>query len=63
MFTRPLPVCNTNQNILSFQYIPPTAIDTTERLKNLRQLMTENNLKAYIVPSEDAHLVNKLTLF
>ncbi|XP_072019583.1 xaa-Pro aminopeptidase 1-like isoform X1 [Amphiura filiformis] len=36
-------------------YLPPTAIETGERLKNLREQMTSNNLAAYIIPSEDAH--------
>ncbi|XP_072018564.1 xaa-Pro aminopeptidase 1-like [Amphiura filiformis] len=36
-------------------YLPPTAIETGERLQVLREQMTSNNLAAYIVPSEDAH--------
>ena len=34
---------------------PPAAVDTTERLAALRQLMAEYDLCCYIVPSEDAH--------
>ncbi|KAG9478175.1 hypothetical protein GDO78_013271, partial [Eleutherodactylus coqui] len=37
-------------------YIPPTAKDSTEDLKNLRQHMTANNISAYIIPATDPHL-------
>ncbi|KAL8939762.1 MAG: hypothetical protein Q9216_003176 [Gyalolechia sp. 2 TL-2023] len=30
-------------------------VNTTERLRNLRRLMKENNVHVYIVPSEDSH--------
>uniref|UniRef100_A0A803TB43 X-prolyl aminopeptidase 2 n=1 Tax=Anolis carolinensis TaxID=28377 RepID=A0A803TB43_ANOCA len=37
-------------------YLPPTAIDTTERLRILRHHMQSHNLSAYIIPATDAHM-------
>ncbi|XP_072017516.1 xaa-Pro aminopeptidase 1-like [Amphiura filiformis] len=36
-------------------YLPPTAIETGERLKNLRTEMTALGLSAYLVPPGDSH--------
>ena len=33
----------------------PTATDTSERLKKLRELMAQENVAAYIIPSDDEH--------
>ncbi|XP_071955547.1 xaa-Pro aminopeptidase 1-like [Antedon mediterranea] len=35
--------------------VPDTAFDSTERLRKLREQMADNNVDAYIIPSEDAH--------
>ncbi|KAJ1198918.1 hypothetical protein NDU88_002756 [Pleurodeles waltl] len=37
-------------------YLPPTVINTTERLNSLRQEMRRFNLGAYIIPATDAHM-------
>ncbi|KAM9795128.1 xaa-Pro aminopeptidase 2 [Neosynchiropus ocellatus] len=37
-------------------YIPGTALNTTLRLQELRQLMLPWNISAYIIPGTDAHL-------
>ncbi|XP_030621332.1 xaa-Pro aminopeptidase 2 [Chanos chanos] len=37
-------------------YHPPTAVDTTERLRQLRDGMKRLNIGAYIIPGTDAHL-------
>ncbi|XP_072837135.2 xaa-Pro aminopeptidase 2 [Pogona vitticeps] len=37
-------------------YLPPTAVDTSERLSALRLRMQSYNLSAYIVPATDAHM-------
>ena len=44
------------------QYIPPTAVNTTLRLKSLRDAMKQQNISAYIIPGTDAHLVVTLPL-
>ncbi|XP_071800485.1 xaa-Pro aminopeptidase 1-like isoform X1 [Asterias amurensis] len=36
-------------------FYPPTVTDTSARLSALRNKMTDNNIAAYIIPSEDAH--------
>ena len=46
------------------QEISPNEVDTTKRLEALRKLMKNQNyvghfmLEAYIIPSEDAHMVS-----
>lgn len=35
-------------------------VDTTERLRELRELMKLHSLQAYLIPSEDAHQVRKM---
>ena len=42
---------------LHFQYLPPTAIETGERLTKLREEMINNSISAYIVPPGDSHQV------
>ncbi|XP_026991885.1 xaa-Pro aminopeptidase 2 [Tachysurus fulvidraco] len=37
-------------------YLPPTAINTTRQLHDLRAVMKLNNISAYIIPGTDAHL-------
>ncbi|MCJ8734024.1 hypothetical protein PDJAM_G00230660 [Pangasius djambal] len=37
-------------------YLPPTAINTTRRLHELRAVMKTHNISAYIIPGTDAHL-------
>ncbi|XP_036595817.1 xaa-Pro aminopeptidase 2 [Trichosurus vulpecula] len=37
-------------------YLPVTAVNTTARLKDLRQQLETNGLDAYIIPDTDAHL-------
>ncbi|XP_067312664.1 xaa-Pro aminopeptidase 2 isoform X1 [Pseudorasbora parva] len=37
-------------------YLPPTAVNTTLRLRDLRQSMIPLNISAYIIPATDAHL-------
>ncbi|XP_063045412.1 xaa-Pro aminopeptidase 2 [Engraulis encrasicolus] len=37
-------------------YVPPTAVNTTLRLRALREVMEKQNLTAYIIPGTDAHL-------
>nr|XP_022293537.1 xaa-Pro aminopeptidase 1-like isoform X1 [Crassostrea virginica] len=37
------------------QTVPPTRVNTTVRLEDLRREMTNNGIHAYIIPSEDAH--------
>ncbi|XP_048766480.2 xaa-Pro aminopeptidase 1-like isoform X2 [Ostrea edulis] len=37
------------------QSVPPTRVNTTERLKSLRDEMNTAGVDAYIIPSEDAH--------
>nr|XP_060612311.1 xaa-Pro aminopeptidase 2 isoform X1 [Anolis sagrei ordinatus] len=37
-------------------YLPPTAIETSERLRVLRHHMQSHNLSAYIIPATDAHM-------
>ncbi|KAG7329147.1 hypothetical protein KOW79_007321 [Hemibagrus wyckioides] len=37
-------------------YLPPTAINTTRQLQDLRAVMKLNNVSAYIIPGTDAHL-------
>lgn len=41
------------------QYLPPTAINTTIRLHELRVIMRTHSISAYIIPGTDAHLVAK----
>ncbi|XP_031718382.1 xaa-Pro aminopeptidase 2 [Anarrhichthys ocellatus] len=41
---------------LSPPYLPSTAVNTTLRLQNLRELMLPLNISAYIIPGTDAHL-------
>lgn len=36
-------------------YYPETTVRTDDQLAELRRLMTENGIHAYIIPSEDAH--------
>uniref|UniRef100_A0A8C1KIL8 X-prolyl aminopeptidase (aminopeptidase P) 2, membrane-bound n=1 Tax=Cyprinus carpio TaxID=7962 RepID=A0A8C1KIL8_CYPCA len=38
-------------------YLPPTAVNTTLRLRDLRASMIPLNISAYIIPATDAHLV------
>ncbi|XP_011382502.1 xaa-Pro aminopeptidase 2 [Pteropus vampyrus] len=38
------------------QYLPVTAVNTTEKLTALRQQMHTHNLSAYIIPDTDAHM-------
>ncbi|XP_030622899.1 xaa-Pro aminopeptidase 2-like [Chanos chanos] len=38
------------------QYHPPTAVNTTQRLRELRDVMRRVNISAYIIPHTDAHL-------
>ncbi|KAK6473674.1 xaa-Pro aminopeptidase 2 [Huso huso] len=38
------------------QYLPPTTVNTTKRLADLRLLMPAHNVSAYIIPATDAHL-------
>ncbi|ELK06692.1 Xaa-Pro aminopeptidase 2 [Pteropus alecto] len=38
------------------QYLPVTAVNTTEKLIALRQQMHTHNLSAYIIPDTDAHM-------
>ncbi|XP_078544568.1 xaa-Pro aminopeptidase 2 [Lissotriton helveticus] len=42
--------------LLNPPYLPPTVINTTERLNALRQEMQKVNIRAYIIPATDAHL-------
>lgn len=44
------------------QYLPPTAVNTTLRLQQLRAAMTPLNISAYIIPATDAHLVKSVLL-
>ncbi|KAI5105106.1 xaa-Pro aminopeptidase 2, partial [Silurus meridionalis] len=37
-------------------YLPPTAINTTRQLYDLREAMKTQNISAYIIPGTDAHL-------
>ncbi|MCI4379926.1 hypothetical protein PGIGA_G00234090 [Pangasianodon gigas] len=37
-------------------YLPPTAINTTRRLHELRAVMKTHSISAYIIPGTDAHL-------
>ncbi|KAK1167472.1 xaa-Pro aminopeptidase 2 [Acipenser oxyrinchus oxyrinchus] len=37
-------------------YLPPTTVNTTKRLADLRLLMPAHNISAYIIPATDAHL-------
>ncbi|XP_073676330.1 xaa-Pro aminopeptidase 2 [Garra rufa] len=37
-------------------YLPPTAVNTTLRLRDLRASMISLNISAYIIPATDAHL-------
>ncbi|KAL7885923.1 hypothetical protein AOLI_G00062180 [Acnodon oligacanthus] len=37
-------------------YLPPTAVNTTLRLRQLRAAMKPHNISAYIIPGTDAHL-------
>ncbi|XP_053548036.1 xaa-Pro aminopeptidase 2 [Bombina bombina] len=37
-------------------YIPPNIKNTTQQLNSLRQQMRTNNISAYIIPANDAHL-------
>ncbi|XP_016310326.1 xaa-Pro aminopeptidase 2-like [Sinocyclocheilus anshuiensis] len=37
-------------------YLPPTAVNTTLRLRDLRASMIPLNISAYIIPATDAHL-------
>ncbi|XP_043830803.1 xaa-Pro aminopeptidase 2 [Dromiciops gliroides] len=37
-------------------YLPVTAVNTTARLKDLRQQLEANGLDAYIIPDTDAHM-------
>uniref|UniRef100_A0AAY5KZ24 Xaa-Pro aminopeptidase n=1 Tax=Esox lucius TaxID=8010 RepID=A0AAY5KZ24_ESOLU len=37
-------------------YLPPTAVNTTQRLRALRETMSSLNVSAYIIPGTDAHL-------
>ncbi|ROL51777.1 Xaa-Pro aminopeptidase 2 [Anabarilius grahami] len=37
-------------------YLPPTAVNTTLRLRDLRESMIPLNISAYIIPATDAHL-------
>ncbi|XP_078544565.1 xaa-Pro aminopeptidase 2-like [Lissotriton helveticus] len=37
-------------------YLPPTAVNTTQRLRSLRREMGMFNLEAYIIPATDAHM-------
>ncbi len=39
------------------QYLPPTVIETGERLAALRTVMTNEGIQAYIIPTEDSHQV------
>ncbi|KAK9518284.1 hypothetical protein VZT92_023595 [Zoarces viviparus] len=41
---------------LSPPYLPSTAVNTTLRLQDLRELMLPLNISAYIIPGTDAHL-------
>ncbi|XP_068571181.1 xaa-Pro aminopeptidase 2 isoform X1 [Cebidichthys violaceus] len=41
---------------LSPTYLPSTAVNTTLRLQELRELMLPLNISAYIIPGTDAHL-------
>uniref|UniRef100_A0A671MZ19 Xaa-Pro aminopeptidase 2-like n=1 Tax=Sinocyclocheilus anshuiensis TaxID=1608454 RepID=A0A671MZ19_9TELE len=40
----------------SVYYLPPTAVNTTLRLRDLRASMIPLNISAYIIPATDAHL-------
>ena len=44
-------------DVFFFQTVPPTRVNTTVRLEDLRREMTDNGIHAYIIPSEDAHQV------
>uniref|UniRef100_A0AAY4BZB9 Xaa-Pro aminopeptidase 2 n=1 Tax=Denticeps clupeoides TaxID=299321 RepID=A0AAY4BZB9_9TELE len=37
-------------------YLPPTVVNTTLRLRDLRETMKKLNISAYIIPNTDAHL-------
>ena len=43
-----------------FPYLPPTAVNTSLRINDLRAEMLKNGFSAYIVPSTDPHLVTIL---
>ena len=48
-----------------FQAAPPSLpkVNTTERLKELRQKMQQEGVQAYIIPSVDQHMVNDFKTF
>jgi len=46
-----------NDSFLLLQYLPPTAVNTTLRLRELRESMMRLNISAYIITATDAHLV------
>uniref|UniRef100_A0A672T2Z9 Creatinase N-terminal domain-containing protein n=1 Tax=Sinocyclocheilus grahami TaxID=75366 RepID=A0A672T2Z9_SINGR len=45
-----------NDSFWLLQYLPPTAVNTTLRLRDLRASMIPLNISAYIIPATDAHL-------
>uniref|UniRef100_A0AAY4BZC4 Xaa-Pro aminopeptidase 2 n=1 Tax=Denticeps clupeoides TaxID=299321 RepID=A0AAY4BZC4_9TELE len=42
--------------IVCLGYLPPTVVNTTLRLRDLRETMKKLNISAYIIPNTDAHL-------
>ncbi|KMQ45400.1 Peptidase M24, structural domain [Trichophyton rubrum] len=50
--SRPL---STSQILRTALDMPPPPVDTTQRLAKLRELMAQNKVDVYIVPSEDSH--------
>ncbi|XP_064185349.1 xaa-Pro aminopeptidase 2 [Anguilla rostrata] len=44
------------RNCSTTPYLPPTAVNTTLRLRALRNAMAPLNISAYIIPATDAHL-------
>ena len=37
--------------------VPPTRLDTAQRVAALRALFAQENIQAYLIPNEDAHQV------
>ncbi|EEQ28899.1 aminopeptidase P [Microsporum canis CBS 113480] len=46
---------STSQILRTALDMPPPPVDTTQRLAKLRELMKQNKVDVYIVPSEDSH--------
>jgi hypothetical protein len=42
--------------------VPPTRVDTVERVTSLRSHFADAGIQAYMIPSADAHQVNKITV-